>query len=178
MVDLKNVGSRVSPLLFGHNLEHTRWAVWQGLSAELLANRKFAGEAIADHGESRSNPGPDGVAAHWQSLGGPGVRFSLDGPPLAATPSQPIVVDAAQGGISQTGIPLLQGAEYQVRAWLQVDRPLKVSLQLSDAEAKRPFRKTTNLVQPGSWQTMAMDFRERRQSRLRASVTSTAAPWL
>jgi hypothetical protein len=28
--------------LFGHNLEHTRKGIWQGISAEMIENRKFA----------------------------------------------------------------------------------------------------------------------------------------
>ena len=47
VIDVKQTGAVVSPLLFGHNLEHTRRAVWQGLSAEMVANRKFA---AVDHG--------------------------------------------------------------------------------------------------------------------------------
>jgi hypothetical protein len=41
-IDARNQGEVISPLLFGHNLEHTRRAIWQGISAEMIANRKFA----------------------------------------------------------------------------------------------------------------------------------------
>ena len=34
----------LSPHIFGHNLEHTRAAVYGGLSAQMLRNRKFAGK--------------------------------------------------------------------------------------------------------------------------------------
>ena len=46
-VDPSAAGPEISPFLFGHNLEHTRRAMWQGLSAQLLANRKFAGEVFS-----------------------------------------------------------------------------------------------------------------------------------
>jgi hypothetical protein len=33
-IDLSKTKGRISPLLFGHNLEHTRSCIWQGLSSE------------------------------------------------------------------------------------------------------------------------------------------------
>ena len=36
-VDVSSDGGEISPLWFGHNLEHTRSCVWQGLSAQLDA---------------------------------------------------------------------------------------------------------------------------------------------
>ena len=44
VIDLENqtTGSVNSPLLFGHNLEVTRRGFWSGLSAQMVANRKFA----------------------------------------------------------------------------------------------------------------------------------------
>jgi len=50
----------ISPQLFGHNLEHTRRAIWRGISAEAVANRKFA--AV-----------DDGLPKHWWTLNGGGV---------------------------------------------------------------------------------------------------------
>ena len=44
-----------SPYIFGHNLEHTRSAIHNGLSAQMLQNRKFAGKPAANLG----------VCAHW-----------------------------------------------------------------------------------------------------------------
>lgn len=43
-IDLKTT-STVSPHLFGHNLEHTRASIMDGLSAQMIRNRKFAGAA-------------------------------------------------------------------------------------------------------------------------------------
>ena len=48
-----------SPYLFGHNLEHTRSAVYGGLSAELLKNRKFSGKPRVVTGQ----------ALEWQTIG-------------------------------------------------------------------------------------------------------------
>lgn len=42
----------VSPLLFGTNIEHTRSCVYQGLSAQMLRNRKFVGKPTANSGHA------------------------------------------------------------------------------------------------------------------------------
>ena len=44
-IDAKVQGAVISPLLFAHNLEVTRRAIWRGLGAEMVANRKFAAVA-------------------------------------------------------------------------------------------------------------------------------------
>lgn len=49
----------VSPDLFGCNLEHTRSNIFQGLSAQMLRNRKFAGKPTACRG----------CAAEWYPIG-------------------------------------------------------------------------------------------------------------
>ena len=48
----------ISPLLFGDNLEHTHACIYGVLSAEVLRNRKFAGES-----------GRYGCAQEWYSIG-------------------------------------------------------------------------------------------------------------
>lgn len=42
VIDPSTAGKAISPLLFSHNLEVTRKGIWTGLSAEMIANRKFA----------------------------------------------------------------------------------------------------------------------------------------
>ncbi|MBE6608881.1 MAG: helix-turn-helix domain-containing protein [Ruminococcaceae bacterium] len=49
----------VSPFLFGNNLEHTRSSVCNGLSAQMLKNRKFVGKPSA----------MEGVAQGWYVIG-------------------------------------------------------------------------------------------------------------
>ena len=48
----------ISPCLFGSNLEHTRSCIYQGLSAQLLRNRKFVGR-----------PSVTGCALEWFPIG-------------------------------------------------------------------------------------------------------------
>lgn len=50
--------STISPHLFGHNLEHTRACIMNGLSAQIIRNRKFAGAAARN-----------GVALEWEGVG-------------------------------------------------------------------------------------------------------------
>lgn len=54
----KNLGI-VSPFLFGNNLEHTRSSVYNGLSAQMLKNRKFVGKPSD----------MEGVAQGWYVIG-------------------------------------------------------------------------------------------------------------
>jgi alpha-N-arabinofuranosidase len=54
----KNLGI-VSPFLFGNNLEHARSSVYNGLSAQMLKNRKFVGKPSA----------MEGVAQGWYVIG-------------------------------------------------------------------------------------------------------------
>ena len=66
-VDAENAAGIILPLLFGHNLEHTRGCIWRGLSAQMLVNRKFAGL-----------PGPDGVLHGWYPVGSDNAEHRAD----------------------------------------------------------------------------------------------------
>jgi alpha-L-arabinofuranosidase len=57
----------ISPLLFGHNLEHTRRVLFQGLCAEMLRGRKFTGTVR-----------PPGVAEPWYPIGGRKCHFQVE----------------------------------------------------------------------------------------------------
>ena len=59
-IDAGKQGNVISPLLFGPNLEHTRRAIWQGIGAEMIANRKFAAVDC-------------GLPMRWTTLTGKGV---------------------------------------------------------------------------------------------------------
>ena len=68
------------------------------------------------------------------------------------------MVDENRGGISQSGIPLKQGTQYQLRVWLQTDRRQQVSLEVSDLDGKNPYVQATSEVAPGGWQAKSLDF--------------------
>ena len=147
VIDVNKTGEVISPLLFGHNLEHTRYAFWKGLSAELIANRKFAGKSVTDLDRGkpvvRGEPGPDGVAAHWQGLGGPTVKFELEaeGPPTMSGSVQKIFMSnpGKSGGIGQKGIPIQEGTEYKFRIWEKSDHDGSMSIKLKSAGGKAAY---------------------------------------
>jgi alpha-N-arabinofuranosidase len=122
-----NTGIIVEKNLFGHNLEHTRSAIFQGLSAQVLRNRKFAGKPAAHSGE----------AAEWYRIGPENVFISLD-------PADPYVHNYQAGedkfysntnelncqviqnpfngqiaGIGQHGLALRNGEKYRAMAVLK-----------------------------------------------------------
>lgn len=125
----------LSPLWFGHNLEHTRSSIWQGLSAQLLRNRKFAG-----HPEQLT-----GQALGWEAIGAGDGLFLLD----AAGSYTRHVDPAGRGrrnearcqrlygytpgttyGLAQGGLPLRGGTAYELRLVLRSPAPLTVSARL------------------------------------------------
>jgi alpha-N-arabinofuranosidase len=163
-VDVSKRAGEISPLWFGHNLEHTRSCVWQGLSAQLIRNRKFAGA---------SSPG--GLAHHWHRIGPKGCLFrieraagsgvlNMDGEAYTArfgatearwdgTRQSQRIQSFAQGercGIAQPGIPLAEGREYECRLALLSDRKLSVEVRFSGRGHSGSF--TTKLaLAPEGW---------------------------
>ncbi len=162
-IDAAGATGEISPLWFGHNLEHTRSCIWQGLSAQLLRNRKFAGM-----------PQHDGVAAHWYRIGAReswfllemaggykatnGEAFTAHFDPKNGQACQRQRIEcfkaAARCGIGQRGIPLVRGRKYVGRLALRADRALAASVRvagLSPRPAK--FR-----VGPEGWTEAALRF--------------------
>ena len=145
-VDLNRDGGEISPLWFGHNLEHTRSCVWQGLGAQLIRNRKFAGM-----------PQRHGVAAGWHPIGQGECWFLLEhsgghngteGEPYTAhydphngSACQRQRIESFQAGarcgIGQMGIPLVSGQAYEGWAALRADRELCVGVSLVGIDASQ-----------------------------------------
>ena len=80
-IDLKTT-STVSPHLFGHNLEHTRASIMDGLSAQMIRNRKFAGAAARN-----------GVALDCENLLSEIETLRAAGVPVTAMRFQAIIHD-------------------------------------------------------------------------------------
>ncbi len=108
--------------LFGQNLEHTRSCIYQGLSAQLIRNRKFAGK-----------PSRDGVASEWLPWG-EGMFYEMlwksiflkhetseygQMPRRNECFTQGVSnYGGTPGGIRQTGLALSGGEKYTLRiAW-------------------------------------------------------------
>jgi len=175
-VDASSDSGEISPLWFGHNLEHTRSCVWQGLSAQLIRNRKFAGM-----------PQHNGLAAGWEPIGPRESWFLLEQTPGhngtegeaytahfdernssarqrqraecfcgtvgssdRARRGKPAVPHC---GIAQNGIPLIGGRRYVWSLALRSDRELPVTLKLKGAEPEA-LRLT---LPPGCWTEHAFD---------------------
>jgi len=162
-VDVGKRAGEISPLWFGHNLEHTRSCIWQGLSAQLIRNRKFVGSSS-----------PRGLARHWQRTGAKGCLFRLEraaGGVLnmdgEAYTTRFDAAEAGRGGtrqsqrvqsyregercgIGQPGISLAKGREYECRLALLADRELLVEVRIAGRGQAGSF--TTKLtVAPGGW---------------------------
>ncbi|MBM4035080.1 MAG: hypothetical protein FJ291_25330 [Planctomycetes bacterium] len=138
-VDASRGAGEISPLWFGHNLEHTRSCIWRGLSAQLLRNRKFAGM-----------PQHDGTAQHWHRVGSRqswrllelrGGYKGSDGEPFTAhfdpknghgcQRQRVECFTEARCGLAQRGIPLVRGRRYVGRLALRADREVVVSVRLA-----------------------------------------------
>ena len=159
-------GSKISPLLFGHNIEITRKACWQGLAAEMLANRKFA--AI----------GSNGFPLHWKAmtLGREQIKTNLSSAVTLDTTigyaGKSSVRITLTGNEEECGIvqendlinnPLIleQDRRYNIHVWIYADAPITAIVrvraptnQLTDSiifESKRR-------VIPANWQDIEAEF--------------------
>jgi len=161
-IDVQAVGETVSPLLFGHNLEHTRSSMWQGLSAQLIQNRKFAG-----------TPQKNGVAQGWQGIGGEDTFFLLDA--YDCLRQQPVgytrhydpsdfrrhheinaqrvesMRGVAQAGIAQGGVALQAGVPYELRLVVKTNRPMPLSVLVGNSAGGYHFQTTVDESTPEHW---------------------------
>ncbi len=161
-VDVTRKGGVISPLLFGHNLEHTRSCVWQGIGAQLVRNRKFCGKAQ-----------PSGVALDWYAIGADRAYFELEDA-LTYTAhydsqdrrrsnevhSQRIrcVADGRPCGIGQDGIPLVGGRRYEGRVALWADCAVPVRIAVLAGDRAQPCFQTVLSVEPGAWRECPFGF--------------------
>ena len=162
-VDVSKAGGEISPLWFGHNLEHTRSCVWRGLSAQLLRNRKFAGMPQHDGVAGGWRPAAaesrfgdrSSRAAGWQPVGPrrgcwfllehiggyngtDGETYTAHFDPKNGSACQRQRIESFQAGarcgIGQGGIPLIAGRRYEGRVALRVDRVRPVYIRVVGAE--------------------------------------------
>ena len=143
VLDLKEPGPVISPLLFGHNLEHTRSCLWQGLSAQLVRNRKFAG--LPERGGAarewyRIGPRESWclleIAGGWNGTEGESYTARFDSEPKPAGQRQRAECFRAGApcGIGQRGIPLVGGQTYEGRVAVRADQPMAVRIAVSAGE--------------------------------------------
>ncbi|HUV39823.1 MAG TPA: alpha-L-arabinofuranosidase C-terminal domain-containing protein, partial [Planctomycetota bacterium] len=162
-IDVKRPGETISPLWFGHNLEHTRSCVWQGLSAQLVRNRKFA-----------SKPDRTGQALDWYRIGSARNWFWVD----MESGSYTRHVDSedrhrynelvcqrmesfAAGdvcGIGQKDLPLFAGREYEGCVIAASDRATSLRVCVMSVDGKVVFHDGRYDVAPGDWQRCEFGF--------------------
>jgi len=143
----------VSPYIFGHNLEHTRACVNNGLSAQMLQNRKFAGKPSRNQG----------VAAHWFGIGEK-TFFLLD-------PSEPytrhiclekmtrrnelqsqVIANMTEGttaGMGQYDIAVESGRQYELRTVTKVSGPLTLRVEIGDRDGRVTYSSRELRLLPG-----------------------------
>ncbi len=172
-IDPNNTGGTISPLLFGHNIEHTRHAVWRGLSAQMVANRKFAGQA-----------GAEGVAGRWSGIGIEGVEFTLDPKePFAGPQSQrgSITKAGINGGIGQSEIHLKEGVKYELRLCVKAEHRLQVFARIRDRYDQTSYTQQAVQLPAGEWLRAAFTFtapRTDESARLEITAETDGTFWV
>ncbi len=143
----------VSPFLFGSNLEHTRSCIYQGLSAQMLRNRKFAGK-----------PSLCGCAAEWFPIGTdaaflfgePYTRHAEHGYHMkrAHECNAQCVNNHRAGvpaGIGQHGLCVRKNARYLFAAVLKTNEPTALCAELTDHSGKAVYARAAFTADAGDW---------------------------
>jgi alpha-N-arabinofuranosidase len=143
-IDAKQTGAEISPLLFGHNLEHTRRAIWQGISAEMIANRKFA--AV-----------DNGLPKRWTITAGGGRVLTDDQVTYAGKHSVRL---ENGGGIEQhhAWLAFRKGAKYGFRIWTKSKTKQSLRLRVTDAGKARIIFEKQLVSKSGDWQLLSGEF--------------------
>ena len=162
-VSTKQELGKISELLFGHNIEHTRSSVYQGLSAQMIRNRKFAG-----------NPYPvTGQAMEWYTIGSENAFFLLDDSNGYTRhydrESRNIEINCQRiqlytngkiCGLGQDKLALEKNKKYEVRIVLKGSGKIPVNIRLlSGSSSKGYCEKNVRLDSTGTWQKFVFKFK-------------------
>lgn len=146
-IDANARGALISPLLFGHNLEHTRRAVWQGLSAEMIANRKFG--AI-----------DGGLPKRWSTMEHSTVLID-DKVTYAGKHSVRLEnANGANSGIWQQHewLAFRKDAKYAFRVWVKSDEAQTLAMRIMKRGYVGQVYAGNVEVKPGAWQLWSGEF--------------------
>lgn len=133
-------GAEVPVTLFGHNLEHTRSCIANGLSAQMLRNRKFAGKPQENLG----------VAMEWNPVGGRAYWYMDDRDSYTrhVQPDKMVRRNEMQSqkiqnyqpgmpaGISQRRLVVAAGADYELRLVLKANTRVQVHVALCGQDGR------------------------------------------
>ena len=155
----------IHPNIFSHNLEHTRSCIYQGLSAQILRNRKFAGKPAAHSGQ----------AAEWYKIGGREVYFTLDRFDAYVRHSEEWFTGILQrrnecnsqvvqnpyvgmeAGVGQDGIVLEKDKSYQVRSVVKTnsDEAFSYTIRIVNARTRRMYAEHIETPAQHEWEKTA-----------------------
>lgn len=168
-VDTTSPAESISRGLFGHNLEFTRHDLFAGLSAQLVANRKFV---LTPNGtkwpyawdNDRSFPprwSPVGSASFVQpGYAGPhssAIHCVVEGNGEACGVTQGTVGEGFNSGMGGgSAIPLQAGATYTARLTVRAnsEKPAPVSFAVGQGVENSSILTTFMVPSDGKWHTM------------------------
>lgn len=144
---------KVSPLLFGNNLEHTRASVYGGISAQMLRNRKFAGMPSCYTGcpkewyqiGEKTNIVfvESGSAIFGESLFEESMFYTrhADNHRMRRPHERNVVMVAGyeedlECGIGQADVAVIKNTYYECRIAAKVYHPMVISIALTDRDGK------------------------------------------
>ena len=168
-IDAKEQGAIISPLLFGCNLEVTRRAIWRGLGAEMVANRKFA--AVTNTLPKRWYPMPDSGGAVMDNaiffVGKGSVRVGNDKP----------------GGLGQQqeALAFQKGTRYTYRWWLKSETEQRVWMRIVASNDTQKIYRIEKKLTPGDWQLWTGEFTAAmtvENARLEIGNTTAGVFWV
>jgi alpha-L-arabinofuranosidase len=195
-LDLLRTAGEITPRLFGHNLEHTRRAVWQGLSAEMLANRKFTGASTTDRRaasaeqgfiglmRTQGEPGLDGVASHWYGIGSSWTNFYLDDEiAYAGRTAQRLDVMEKErwGGVGQEGLDLLSGTRYEIRLAVRPHFGMKARVRVCDSTGRELYFQEDSTFSGNEWHTWTTGWTATKsdpKAKLEVTFEGLGTAWL
>lgn len=141
-IDARTTDTVISPLLFGHNFEVTRRAVWSGIGAEMVANRKFAATE-------------NGLPKRWSVPQHCGCAVLDDRVAFVGSHSIRLGEDGIGGlGQRQESLAFSKDIEYVFRFQMRsvADRTIRIAIVGSNGD--QPVLRTEMNLEPGDWQTL------------------------
>lgn len=165
-IDPWTAGNVISPLLFSHNLEVTRRGVWSGLSAQMVANRKFA--AVAGNQPKR-----------WQIIdAGGSVQIDTT---VAYAGKQSARMEVSGKGVpaglrqQQEQLAVQKDKSYGIRIWVKTEKVRELRVLLNGS-SPGPFFEKSFSCQPGDWQLISAGFKSSEtQTNCTFEITSLDA---
>lgn len=194
-IELSDKGYIVSPLLFGGNIEHTRSAIFGGLSAQMLRNRKFAGVPGSFRGNAENwfiiGDKTYGMVGNDRTYSG---NVSEEPSSTAYTCHSPIgyhmkrrfecnsqLIQSFSNngvwGIGQHSLYIESGCEYEFRIVLQTDAKLALTVSLTSRDSTVCYATESIEISSDSWNAYTVILKSKateREADLRITFTESA----